>query len=555
MIFNFFLIKRYFFILGTILLVFAIDFRVFFPFNTLKETIFPVIISLFILLYGKKLKVNLRIILLYIIFTYILILKFFYIKLLWYNINHVILFGLSVLFLSISIKFDKKKFFYYLEILSLVFNLLLIFQIIFVLPDYALNNKKLITGFLGGPNFNAFFIGICLLISIYKLSEKFNNISFLNILIGIPIFLYLRSRIAVIAFLLTNFYFLIFIKKKYFKYIFLFLVFFLGILILNFNILKSRFLNNFFSGKNERFFIWKISLNILKDYPFGIGLGNYGYFFLKYQKLFFENKKKYELPQYRTGNYAIEAHNEFLQFAIEGGIICLFVLLYLFLKLIIENKHKILEISILIFTFICGLTSFPYHMPVIAFLNLIILNDLFESKKSLVLKRSCFLIFTFIIFIYFSSQYIGNLYFFKGSFCKHNKKAINLLNIANNFLLINPRIYFELGNRYFLIKDFDKSEQYYKLSLKYSYMPSIYSNLASLFLEKKEFDKALNMIIMALKIDPKNLYYKYKLGFIYYYLKDYDIALSIIDEVIAKSYDWFLVEKAKKLKNIILNKR
>jgi len=59
-----------------------------------------------------------------------------------------------------------------------------------------------------------------------------------------------------------------------------------------------------------------------------------------------------------------------------------------------------------------------------------------------------------------------------------------------------------------------------------------YNNLAQLYFEQKEYEKAIEIYQKYLEISPQNLNVLYNLGIIYYTKKDYDNAISSFEKIL-----------------------
>ncbi len=84
-----------------------------------------------------------------------------------------------------------------------------------------------------------------------------------------------------------------------------------------------------------RYMLWGITLDMIRDHPAkGVGIGNYGFVMPNYQKEFLERPDNWH---YRpNAGWALDAHNQYLQIAAEGGLITAGLFLALLIYLIIR---------------------------------------------------------------------------------------------------------------------------------------------------------------------------------------------------------------------------
>ena len=89
------------------------------------------------------------------------------------------------------------------------------------------------------------------------------------------------------------------------------------------------------------------------------------------------------------------------------------------------------------------------------------------------------------------------------------------------------------GWLYFCLGDYPASKSYYEKAMEL--LPySLEAKFGYVFPagEMGEWDNVLNIYKSILEIDPKNTLANYRLGFIYYYRKDYQLAYNYLEEVI-----------------------
>jgi len=116
-----------------------------------------------------------------------------------------------------------------------------------------------------------------------------------------------------------------------------------------------------------RAFIWKTSVQVIKEFPFGVGLGNFPGVYGEKQVEYFAAQQGSEREQLVAGNPEY-AFNEYLQICIEFGIIPFFlfmsVIVYIVCLCLRKKRHALLGafISLLVFA------SMSYPFSVLPFL-------------------------------------------------------------------------------------------------------------------------------------------------------------------------------------------
>ncbi len=116
-----------------------------------------------------------------------------------------------------------------------------------------------------------------------------------------------------------------------------------------------------------RALMWKISLDVIKKHPFGVGLGNFSGAYGDAQAVYFASGQASETEEYVAGSPEY-AFNEYLQIAIETGLLSLL----LFLAIIVVALRKMIKtkawgkmgalVSLLVFA------CFSYPFSVLPFL-------------------------------------------------------------------------------------------------------------------------------------------------------------------------------------------
>jgi O-antigen ligase/Tfp pilus assembly protein PilF len=323
----------------------------------------------------------------------------------------------------------------------------------------------------------------------------------------------------------------------------------------------------------RRIATWNFALMMIKDRPLlGSGIGTFKYNSLRYQAEFFSQGDNRSLYPY---GIAHEAHNEYLHFWAELGIIGLGIFLWMILayfyygiKLLKKTKNNYRQgmligmMGVIMAVLVDGIFGFPLHLPATIILfwlssGLTIsmsqnggeekerkreiagetknIKDDKKEKRSLI-KFKPFLFITIIalsVFLYISLSrpFIARVYWFYGT-----KEAIagNLdkaLTVYQKSLQYDPY----LGPMYYGIgeilmnhkKDLTLAEEYFKKAEKYTDYPKLPEYFANIYYQRGEFEKAV------IRLEQAVTYQKSKarmvplyrtIGISYLKLKDYEKA-------------------------------
>jgi O-antigen ligase len=323
----------------------------------------------------------------------------------------------------------------------------------------------------------------------------------------------------------------------------------------------------FTSGR--RMAIWKFALMMIKDRPLlGSGIGIFKYNTLRYQAEFFSQGDNRSLYPY---GIAYEAHNEYLHFWAELGIIGLGIFLWMiivyfyyglkFLKRTKDNYKQGAAIGlmgIVMAVLVDGIFGFPLHLPatIIVFwlslgLTISISQNEREEKEREIAKETKnikddkkekkhlikFKPFLFIVIIAvsiflcitLSRPFIARVYWFYGTKEAKAKNLDKALTVYQKSLQYDPY----LGSMYYCIgeilmnhkKDLTLAEEYFKKTEKYTDYPKLPQYLANIYYQRGEFKKAVTKLEQAVtyqKSKATMLPLYRAIGTSYLKLKDYE---------------------------------
>ncbi|HDK26510.1 MAG TPA: tetratricopeptide repeat protein, partial [Candidatus Atribacteria bacterium] len=342
----------------------------------------------------------------------------------------------------------------------------------------------------------------------------------------------------------------------------------------------------FTSGR--RMAIWKFTSMMIKDRPLlGSGIGTFKYNSLRYQAEFFSQGDNRSLYPY---GIAHEAHNEYLHFWAELGIIGLGIFLWMviayfyyglkFLKKIKNNYSQGMLIGmmgIVMVVLVDGIFGFPLHLPatiVLFWLSLgltisitlsqnggeekereiaketkNIKDDRNEKKRLIKFKPFLFIaiiVLSIFLCITLSRPFIARVYWFYGTKETKEKNLDKALTIYQKSLQYDPY----LGEIYYCIgeilmshkKDLTLAEEYFKKAEKYTDYPKLPQFLANVYYQKEEFEKAVTKLEQAITYQESKaamLPLYRAIGTSYLKLKDYkkaEIAFVNALEIDVNSY-------------------
>jgi O-antigen ligase/Tfp pilus assembly protein PilF len=291
----------------------------------------------------------------------------------------------------------------------------------------------------------------------------------------------------------------------------------------------------------RRIATWKFTTPMIKDRPLlGSGLGTYKYNTLSYQARFFEQGQNRSL--YPHG-FASKAHNEYLQFWVEIGIIGLAIFIWLiityfnygirYLKRENNKQKKGIVIGLMgavVAVLVDGMFGFPLHLPATIALFWLVLaltvvmikreadageiniaakdtnrkiNREKEQKVSKYKPIFCLMIILSSLFlcVIIACPFVSQIYQFYGVQSLKKADYDGAIKYYHEALKWNPYsglVYYDIGliltekNIYSLaIENFEKAE-------KYIDHPDLPQKLAYLYLKRGQGDKSITKLKLAI---------------------------------------------------------
>lgn len=158
-----------------------------------------------------------------------------------------------------------------------------------------------------------------------------------------------------------------------------------------------------------RIIYYKDSVSLLKNNIFGYGYMGYSYIY----------------PTVQTANYAVKfIHNDFLQIALDYGIIPMIIFVGTIIYNIFSKKTDKLQKIVLIIMFLHMMIDFDLQFLVMFFI-LIAMQDLSKQKNKEIVINKSIIILTFLVSLLFGYTYLGIASF--ANYTNKNELATSML--------------------------------------------------------------------------------------------------------------------------------
>lgn len=441
------------------------------------------------------------------------------------------------------------------------------------------------TTFLPNTNLLASFLSCGIIVSLSKLAEKkWTVYGWAPLLILWTASLLLFSRGAFIS-LIFGFSFLLFLNWRKLLLPLLLLIAFGIFLFLVFPSVSQRIISKVESvPDNTRAIIWQGALKSFLQKPIlGWGMGTFG-------QVYQLNKLpiKSDIGQYeKTTRFA---HNEFLEIAVEMGILGLFSFLWIIFRILRSGFRSCLSslamekgwINLAAFTSIITLLvhsffDFNLHLPILSFLFIFfsasLMSDNLSKSTSLdppikAVLKPILIVWITISFIVILSQSSAKLakikkekgleseatFFYKiaivlNPFYSENIKELaslvrkevgeggkereNLLRRAIHFNPGDDSTHAQMARIHFSELRYEESIREYGEAIKKNPKnPFHYSDLAEVYLSQKKIDLALALYKKAVQIEPFYLLAHYRMGEIYEWIGNNSFALNSFKNIL-----------------------
>lgn len=279
-----------------------------------------------------------------------------------------------------------------------------------------------------------------------------------------------------------------------------------------------------------RTLIWKTSLQVIKEYPFGVGLGNFPRVYGEKQAEYFTTQQSSEQEQLVAGNPEY-AFNEYLQICIELGIIPFLIFVYIIIYTIYTafKRKKYVPIGGFIALLVFASMSYPFSvLPfLISFIFLIAICTSDNQQKIHSSSRYFMLIGAFIVFLFSITSYsLYNRYPLYNAYKKWSKSKIlynvNIYKDVNKeYVKIYPYLKHEIQFLFEYAQSLSKTEQYEESNkvlenaMKISCDPMLYNVMGKNYQALGNYTLAEQYYNKAAMIVPSRLYPYYLLAKLY----------------------------------------
>lgn len=279
-----------------------------------------------------------------------------------------------------------------------------------------------------------------------------------------------------------------------------------------------------------RTLIWRTSLQVIKEYPFGVGLGNFPGVYGEKQAEYFMTDQSSEQDQLVAGNPEY-AFNEYLQICVELGIIPFLIFIYIIIYTIYTafKRKKYAPMGGFIALLVFASMSYPFSvLPfLISFIFLIALCISDKQQKINYSSRRFLLAGAFMAFLFSVTSYtLYNRYPLYDAYKKWSKSKIlynvNIYKDVNEeYVKIYPYLKHEIRFLFEYAQSLSKTEQYEESNkvlenaMKISCDPMLYNVMGKNYQALGNYTLAEQYYNKAAMIVPSRLYPYYLLAKLY----------------------------------------
>jgi len=285
-----------------------------------------------------------------------------------------------------------------------------------------------------------------------------------------------------------------------------------------------------------RALMWKISLQAVVKNPLGVGLGNFSGAYGEAQAAYFVSGKGTETEELVAGNPDY-GFNEYLQIAVEGGVIALGLFLAIVVialrSLIIGRKWGLAGamVSLLVFAFF----SYPFSvLPYLIVFLFLLAGGTQITQKTRIGADNKFegicrsgVICVTICCVIATTLCLYKVYPTYGAYKKWNSKkylytAGLYQDVVKNYEELYPMLNDQLQFLFEYAQSLSKTEQYtqsnevLERAMRISCDPMLYNIMGKNFQALKEYQQAESCFIKASHIVPHRIYPFYLLTFLYH---------------------------------------
>lgn len=356
----------------------------------------------------------------------------------------------------------------------------------------------------GGISNSSIFLGetqaiIFFIISFYhkKIDNKFYKI--VNIFIGLISLLLIlvsSSRTAYLSIVLA--FLFIFLSERKFIMLNIFLV--LISLLLLFYFKKD-------SSYGRMLIIKVAALNFNKYFPLPLGTGSVSTDYLKWQNDYFK-KGEYSIEEEQLADNVYFVYNDFFKIFIENGLIGLILFAFPIIKIASNKGSPFVLIYLLVFYLQCLLSN-PTNTSIHLVLYFISSISLFKNQKKITIKKILLSTICAYILIWILTLFTGYFIWNKAQQLvteRYGEKKNELYFKAYKALDTNGPFLLDYSDYLNKCNKLDSSLLMYNKANKFLYSSNLYSNIGNLFFLKKDYTKAIEFYTLSHNTVPNRFY-------------------------------------------------
>ncbi|WP_221659774.1 O-antigen ligase family protein [Bacteroides salyersiae] len=273
------------------------------------------------------------------------------------------------------------------------------------------------------------------------------------------------------------------------------------------------------NSANGRFFMWKIGCLAVKHRPLGYGVGRFVYAYGKEQEMYFSQGRYSSQEEFVAGSPEY-AFNEYLQVAIEQGIVFLLLMLFVIGKCLClgikKNRLGICGggISLMVFAF----SSYPMQIPTLAISSIfLIMTCVIGSSRvgmcffALLIGSMSFYIWKYNVYDECKEWENTHVLYDMGAYESAKagyRKLYPTLKNRGTFL-------FEYGHTLHKLKEYSVSTAILQEAIYYSSDPMILNIIGKNYQRQKKYNIAERYFIRSIHRLPGRIYPYYLLAKLY----------------------------------------
>jgi len=493
-----------------------------------------------------KLPVNILSIIPFLFLFFPLIFKFVTGSVEWYSSAHFISVFALILILSFSLSNN------YIQ-KNVIEKTIILFAVaesaICILQYFGIYQQStffVVTGSSANPNVTAMFLVLAfpLLIKQFVEAKKIKKILIALIaVVVLAVIIVLKSRAAYIGFVVvTSVLSVYYIKNRLNKILVLLIA--VGILAAIF--MSIRFFNFKEDSADGRLFVWKVSVQMITEQPFGYGYGMIQGEYNAAQARYFAENQTTETEQ-RNATYMHNVMNDYLEMFIQGGIVggtlyLLFVSLLIYYGIKRIRKNLFYTAGILAFA-VMALFNFVFYAGfaamVFAYYVAVINRNTFKPRTVKVSKAVSIvpLILSIAAISFFALQISSQI---KLKDIHSRLRANDLENIQYDFSRIRhgvstSELYHRTGGNIALLQnDYQTAINFYNKAIRYAPFPSLLMRRAYCEMRLENYEQAKSDLRFASNIQPSLFEPYFNLMSIYFRNADIEAAQQIATQILDK---------------------